>query len=175
MWANSTSRSCLYDRRDSDITSTNHLTDDSQSTSSRCRPSCRRHSDALLSVTAFQSHHLLHWPWCCFSRWYLSITILIIWACFFITVNVVAPIAWFMSNIRHQPPYLVLKPPYPHLSRKPLPPRDLWSCLFNDATRLGHKYSKHFPQWATHSIDKHVYRLRTSCGLRYHVEYIYLL
>ena len=24
-----------------------------------CRPSCRRHSDALLSVTAFQTHHLI--------------------------------------------------------------------------------------------------------------------
>ena len=34
IWANSTSRSCLYDRQDSDITSINHLTEDSQSTSS---------------------------------------------------------------------------------------------------------------------------------------------
>ena len=34
IWANSTSRSCLYDHQDSDITSINHLTEDSQSTSS---------------------------------------------------------------------------------------------------------------------------------------------
>ena len=106
-----------------------------------CRPSCRRHSDALLSVTAFQSRHLLHWPWFCFIG-YLSITILIIRVHSFITVNVVSSNARFMSNVRHQPPYLVLEPPYPHLSPEPLPPRDLWSYLFNDETWLEHKYSK---------------------------------
>ena len=107
----------------------------------RCRFFNQECINALISVTAFQSRHLLHWPWCCFIG-YLYVTILIIRAYSFITVNVVSSNARFKSNVRHQPPYLVLEPPYPHLSPEPLPPRDLWSYLFNDETWLEHKYLK---------------------------------
>ena len=120
--ANSTSRSCLYDRQDSDITSINHLTEDSQSTSSSL-PTIMSPSQRCLafgyglSVTSLTplTMILLHWVSVYHNPHHPSI--------FFL--NVVSSNARFMSNVRHQPPYLVLEPPYPHLSPEPLPPRDL--------------------------------------------------
>ena len=104
-----------------------------------CRPSCRHHSDALLSVTAFQSHHLLHWPWFCFIG-YLSITILIIRAYSFWTLYPPMHNLCPMFVINHR---ISSWSPHIHICHRSLyPPRDLWSYLFNDETWLEHKYSK---------------------------------